>query len=54
MTVTLPGDIQGTAYGVVSSSDNTTMVGPIIAGPVILLNPFPSAAMNPNPQSAGQ
>jgi len=55
-TVTLPSNLMGTAYGVVSSSSNTTVVAPssIIAGPVILLNPFPSSAMNPSPASAGQ
>ncbi|CAD6575125.1 MAG: hypothetical protein TREMPRED_001313 [Tremellales sp. Tagirdzhanova-0007] len=55
-TVTLPSDIQGTAYAVVSSSSNTTVVDPttIVAGPVILLNPFASYVTNPNPASAGQ
>ncbi|KAK4689133.1 hypothetical protein P7C73_g957, partial [Tremellales sp. Uapishka_1] len=46
-TVTIPAEVLGTAYGVVSSSNNVTVVDAtaFVAGPVILLNPFPSATM---------
>jgi len=56
MTVTLPTGLQGTAYAVVSSSSNTTMVAAstIVAGPLILVNPFASSVNNPNPATAGQ
>ena len=55
-TVMLPTGLQGTSYAVVSSSSNTTAVAPasIVAGPLILLNPYNSATMAPNPATAGQ
>ncbi|KAK4688567.1 hypothetical protein P7C73_g1541, partial [Tremellales sp. Uapishka_1] len=47
--VTLPSDIQGFAYGVVTSQQDATMVSDdnIIAGPAILDYPFNSKVGNP-------
>lgn len=55
MTVTLPTGLLGTSYAVVSSSSNTTSFDPstVIAGPLILLNPFNSQTTDPNPANAG-